>query len=54
MTEEELKERVIRLEEKLDAADKALQLAYSNTHGIRAEALSIVAILVSVFAVFRR
>lgn len=54
MTEEELKEKVIRLEEQLRAAEKALELAHSNTHAVRAEIMAIGAFSVSMFSMFRK
>lgn len=54
MTEEELKEKVIRLEEQLKGAEKALVLAQSNTHVVVAEVISILAILASLYAVFHK
>lgn len=50
----ELTVQVIRLEEQLRAAEKALSLAQSNIHVLVAEGLSIVAILASIFSVLHK
>lgn len=61
MTEEELKERVIILEERLKASEKALdraqhlvEIASNNNHTLLSEVVSILAILVSAYAVFHK
>jgi Mg2+ and Co2+ transporter CorA len=53
--------KVARLEEKLEAADKALNLSQhlmemmtNNTHAIVAEIISIIATIVSLYAVFHK
>jgi hypothetical protein len=46
--------KIARLEERLIAAADAVKLAYANTHAIRAELLSVLAILVSIYAVFHK
>lgn len=54
MSDEGDHDKVIRLEEKLKAAEKALDLAQNNTHVIIAEVISVVAILASLYAVLHR
>jgi hypothetical protein len=45
--------QVTRLEEKLKAAEKALDLAQSSTHVIIAETLAVLAILASLYSVLK-
>lgn len=47
-------DRLVRLEEKLEAARAALELAQNNTHVVIAEVLSVLAVLISLYATFRR
>lgn len=54
MIEEEMKERIIRLEEQIKAAEKALILAQNNTQAITAQLISILAIIVSIYAVVHK
>lgn len=54
MNEEDTSVKIARLEEQLRAAEKALQLAQSNAHIIMAQILSIIAIVVSAYTVFKR
>jgi len=54
MNEEELKEKVIRLEEQLKGAEKALNLAQNNTHSVVAQILSLAALVVSMYAIFHK
>jgi hypothetical protein len=54
MLEEEMKERIIRLEEQIRAAEKALNLAQNNVNTLVAQMLSITSLVVSIYAIFRK
>jgi hypothetical protein len=54
MAEEATEVKIARLEEKLRAAEKALEFAQNNAHVVVAEVLSILAILASVYSVLHR
>lgn len=50
----ELEIKIAILETKLDGAEKALQLAQSNTHVVVAEIIAVLSMLISVYAVFHK
>lgn len=52
MSNESDHDKVIRLEQKLEDAAEALKLAYANTHAVRAEVISLFAIVVSLWALY--
>lgn len=52
MTEEEMRERIIRLEEQHIADREALSLERENRHGVRAEVIAIMAVVVSIISSF--
>lgn len=47
-------DRVIRLEERLSAANKALELAQSDAHSVVAIIISVLAVIVSAYAVLHK
>lgn len=52
MEQESDHDKVIRLEEKLEASAMALKLAEGNSHAIRAEVISVIALIIGAYALF--